>query len=359
MKKLFILLTICIGIAVSSNAQLQDSTGFYHMVSVNVATNSLTAVAAPQPGLTPSDTFLPCAVRGVPVLDTIVFTNFDSVTVPGLGRYPMVSLKIDSLYLPSGLTWSTNSANNTFAGGAAGAILIQGTTFDTAGQYKLRIIVDVVVMVFGSPVPQTNQDAESKAGLAYRVKVINSPSCPCPFIDNTRADSTRVFIPYVCNSGCPNITVTTQQLPGHYSDSASASGGVGPYTYSWSNSQTTATATSLTAGTTYTVTATDHNSCTGVGTVTIAGIVSIGDITDFTIYPNPSNGAFMASIHLAASSDVTISIADMTGKKIYESTENAVKDLDKKINLGSVSAGIYFVNVRTAQGTANQRIVIK
>ena len=202
MKKLFILLTICIGIAASSSAQIIDSTGFYHMFSVNSATNSLSPTAAPQPGLTPSDTFLPCAKRGVAVLDTIVFTNYDSVTFQGQ-RLKLNSLKIDSLYLPSGLSWSTNSANNTFNGGAAGAILVTGTTNDSAGQYKLRIIVTAVVSLAGFPVTQANLDAETNTGLAYRVRVINS-GCSCPFINNSSADSTRVFIPYACDTVGPN-----------------------------------------------------------------------------------------------------------------------------------------------------------
>jgi hypothetical protein len=200
MKKLFILLTICIGIAANSNAQVIDSTGFYNMFSVNTATNSVVATPAPQPGLNPTDTFLRPAVRGVAVLDTIVFTNYDSVTAPTVGRVQLNWLKVDSLYLPSGLSWSTNNSTNTFAGGAAGAILVQGTTYDTAGQYKIRLIVHVNVQVpFLGAVTQGPYDAESQTGLAYRVRVKNC-GCATPFIDNSPADSVRVFIPYSCDS---------------------------------------------------------------------------------------------------------------------------------------------------------------
>ena len=201
MKKLFILLTLCIGLAVGSNAQTIDSAGFYHMVSVNGPTNSLVVTAAAKPGLTPSDTFLPCAVRGRAVLDTIIFTNYDSVNGgTGVGMVPLQSLTIDSIYLPSGLTWTTNSATNSFAGGAGGAIVVTGTTYDTAGQYKLRITVTAHVLVGGVlPVTKGPLDAEANTGLAYRVRVINS-GCSCPGIDNSAADSVRVFIPYACDS---------------------------------------------------------------------------------------------------------------------------------------------------------------
>jgi len=161
-------------------------------------------------------------------------------------------------------------------------------------------------------------------------------------------------------SSCPTITVTASEIGSSTSADASSSGGTGPYTYSWSNSQSTDTATGLVNGNSYTVTASDHNGCTGTATVSIStGIELISGMTAFSIYPNPSNGIFTAHIILANASDVTISVTDMTGSRIFESTEKAVKDLNKQINLSAIAQGVYFVSVKTAQGTANQRIVIK
>jgi len=162
-------------------------------------------------------------------------------------------------------------------------------------------------------------------------------------------------------SSCPTITTTASEIGSSTSAYATASGGVGPYTYSWSSSATTDTATGLVNGNTYTVTATDHNGCTGTATVSIAtGIASIdAGVANFSVYPNPSNGVFTANVSLVVASDVTISVTDMTGSKIYESSDKAVKDLNKQINLSTIATGIYFVSVKTAQGTANQRIVIK
>jgi len=157
------------------------------------------------------------------------------------------------------------------------------------------------------------------------------------------------------------ISLTAIQVGNSSSAYALASGGTSPYTYIWSNHATTDTTTSITSGS-YSVTATDHNGCTGTATVSISvssGTMSIDGITKFTIYPNPSTGAFTISLYLTTISDVTVSITDMTGQKIYQSTEYGVKELNKPINPDTVSAGIYFVNVRTTQGSANQRIVIK
>jgi hypothetical protein len=167
-------------------------------------------------------------------------------------------------------------------------------------------------------------------------------------------------VPVVCGAAasCPTIAVSATQSGA--TGTASASGGVSPYTYAWSNNATTATASNLVNGTTYHVTATDANGCTGVGTLTIAGITAIeAGVTNFSVFPNPSNGVFTASISLETASDVTISIVDMTGNKIYESTDKAVKDLNKSINLSTAATGVYFVSVKTDKGTANQRIVLQ
>jgi hypothetical protein len=77
-----------------------------------------------------------------------------------------------------------------------------------------------------------------------------------------------------------------------------ASGGVGSYTYEWSSGQLTALATGLAAGT-YTVTATDANSCSAITTVTITQPpVFTGSITVLSnvACTGGSNGSLQANI---------------------------------------------------------------
>ena len=140
-----------------------------------------------------------------------------------------------------------------------------------------------------------------------------------------------------------------------------ATGGTPTYTYAWSTTpvQTTATAIGLVPGS-YTVTVTDSRTCTATATVTILGIESLdGGVADFRVYPNPSNGNFTASIKLTTTSDIAITVLDIAGRKVYESADKSVKELNKPINLSHMASGSYIINVRTDKGAVNQRIVIQ
>lgn len=219
MKKLFILMMLCTGISLHGFSQASALQNCYSGGTTSIPTR-------PQPtfGLTPSDSVLPCSVDGVATVDTIFFTNLTSVS-----GFTLNSLTIDSLYLPSGLCWKTSSATNTFAGGGSGVILVTGTTNALPGQYKLRIIVSANV---GFTI--SNLNAESY-GLVYKIRVRNS-SCPCTTIDNSRADSALVFIPYA-TSCPPTATISpsgNDTICQGTSATLTANSGTG-YTYKWSN----------------------------------------------------------------------------------------------------------------------------
>ncbi len=186
MKKLFTTLALSIGICAASFAQndpLYFNTSIFQ--SVDGGQTMITPIVGTVPGLSPSDSALPCGVAGQPISDTIYFKNFTQFSVATVN-----SLKIDSLYLPAGLSWHTSSANNTFTTGQDGVILVNGTTNVPQGVYKLRIIVDVNTTIGNF----SAVDAEALAHLRYHVRVINDASYPCPAIDP--ADSSLVYKAY-------------------------------------------------------------------------------------------------------------------------------------------------------------------
>jgi hypothetical protein len=155
MKNILILaLFACISTSVFAQANT-----IQNCFSSNISLSTHGASATP--GLTPTDGNLPCMVIGQQVRDTLIFVNYTTVPI-GNTTVPLTSLTIDSIYLPWGLCWSTNSSTNTFSAGDSGLIFITGTPTDSAGQYKLRIIITVDV----SGITET-VNAESATGIAY------------------------------------------------------------------------------------------------------------------------------------------------------------------------------------------------
>ncbi|MBI3502198.1 MAG: T9SS type A sorting domain-containing protein [Bacteroidetes bacterium] len=73
---------------------------------------------------------------------------------------------------------------------------------------------------------------------------------------------------------------------------------------------------------------------------------------DILIYPNPSEGKF--TIYNSKLNVERIEIYNLLGEKIYSSTPNAKL---QTINL-SAASGIYFLTIKTEQGTANKKIII-
>jgi hypothetical protein len=58
-------------------------------------------------------------------------------------------MKVDNL--PNGLTWQSNTTDSVFLAGEYNCVLMEGTP-DSAGEYPLKIVVDVYVLVFNFPV---------------------------------------------------------------------------------------------------------------------------------------------------------------------------------------------------------------
>ncbi|MBS1617461.1 MAG: T9SS type A sorting domain-containing protein [Bacteroidetes bacterium] len=206
MKKLFATLALCIGICAVSFAQNNpmyfDSTTFR---SVDGGQTFITPIQGTMPYVSPSDTALPCIIADTVISDTIYFHNFS-----GFSGFTVQSLRIDSIYLPAGLTWHTSSPTNTFTTGQDGVILINGATHVPAGVYKLRIVVSVDA----PPISLSDADAEALDHLRYHVRVINSPYCQCPAIDP--ADSGSVYTAVNDNCGWEEFPGDTNGVYDHY-----------------------------------------------------------------------------------------------------------------------------------------------
>ena len=184
-------------------------------------TNSITPLPLTTPGFSPGDTSLDCMEQYAWISDTIYFTNYN--TFSGLH---INYLKIDSIYLPAGLFWSTNKASDQLAAGETGAIGVQGFMAGTpCGQYKLRFIVDINAGP-NSSINLINRDLEDLFHIRYRLKVnLNlNHFYPCPALNTT--DTTDAYIAYVCTLGVIDESTRISYLsfiPNPFSHSATLS----------------------------------------------------------------------------------------------------------------------------------------
>jgi hypothetical protein len=81
--------------------------------------------------------------------------------------------------------------------------------------------------------------------------------------------------------------------------------------------------------------------------------------TDVSVYPNPSKGIFQVSgllpqISGSLSVAPALEIFNVLGEKVYSAIVNANQET---VSL-DVPVGIYFLYIKTTQGTAVQKLVI-
>lgn len=112
---------------------------------------------------------------------------------------------------------------------------------------------------------ETNQNLITSIPGYYSVTISDSVGCQIVLGDSIQDISLAVLI-HDIGQGCSD---TTSNLLENASATANILGGVGPFTYIWSNSTTESNIQDLIDFNNYSVTVTDANGCTGVGTVEV------------------------------------------------------------------------------------------
>jgi gliding motility-associated-like protein len=180
---------------------------------------------------------------------------------------------------------------------------------------------------------QTTQTATALGTGAYSVTAYDANQC----------SSTNTVS--ITQAGSPAVSNITKTDPACYGGAngtatATATGGTGAKTYSWSNGQTTQTATGLSFGT-YTVTATDANSCTATGTINITQPDSLA----FT-----SSSIVDASCFGGNNGSITLAYTGGTGIITYVWSNSQTG-----ATATALVAGSYSVTVRDANNCTSSR----
>ena len=96
-------------------------------------------------------------------------------------------------------------------------------------------------------------------------------------------------------------------------------------------------------------------------TLTNSGITETpGDVTDLSVYPNPTNGSFTMRVSISTPGSVSVKLTDVLGRVVYEnSLMNQSGEVQDNINGSAFSKGVYTLEVSTDNGSATKRVVIE
>lgn len=133
-----------------------------------------------------------------------------------------------------------------------------------------------------------------------------------------------------------------------------AKGGIPPYAYAWTTSVEKNDTIVVGKGK-YSVVVTDANGCVAKASVTVAaGTASVEAlaITNLSIYPNPVSSELNVSFD--AKSAATVELVNIAGQVIASKVAN---EFVTSFNTASLESGVYFVNIKVAEGIYTQKIV--
>jgi hypothetical protein len=93
----------------------------------------------------------------------------------------------------------------------------------------------------------------------------------------------------------------------------------------------------------------------------VLGTEEIEQVQQAVIMPNPSNGAASLQFDLLNASDVTVSVIDVTGKEVQNSTMNQLTSGTHNVDLESAkwTSGVYFVNISSNGSVLTKKFVKK
>lgn len=198
----------------------------------------------------------------------------------------------------------------------------------------------------------TNQNLTGVGAGTYAVTVTDGNGCSTTATNLVVNEASAITV----TASATNETATGAN---DGTATATASGGTGLVTFSWSNGSTGGNLTGL-APDTYTVTATDASGCEAVETVTVSpytGYADINAITNFDMFPNPTNGEVSMTIELTKPELVTVEWYNVIGERITNRSYENVTSVNDKFDLGDLAEGMYFARV-TVNGDSFIRKVI-
>jgi hypothetical protein len=83
-------------------------------------------------------------------------------------------------------------------------------------------------------------------------------------------------------------------------------------------------------------------------------------VADLEVYPNPSKDIFKVSFSSEETQTIKVIVVNMIGEEVYtENLEEFLGQYTKSIDLSTQAKGVYFLEITTAKGGVNKKIVIQ
>jgi len=141
-------------------------------------------------------------------------------------------------------------------------------------------------------------------------------------------------------------------------------GPAGYDTYQWSLegmaiAGATAETYEITENGAYTLEVSTASGCTYTSEA-FTGVVGIEDLESFdafSVNPNPFTETLSVNMEVNAATDVTIEVMDINGKLLHSKVTTVNGSATEVLNLNNLSAGVYFVHLKTEEGTLVQKVV--
>ena len=83
------------------------------------------------------------------------------------------------------------------------------------------------------------------------------------------------------------------------------------------------------------------------------------EFADFSIYPNPNRGSFVIKLTSDSNKEISITINDISGRKVYNKLFENTSLFDQNINLDNIQEGVYLVTINDGDKKSVKRIIIE
>ena len=87
--------------------------------------------------------------------------------------------------------------------------------------------------------------------------------------------------------------------------------------------------------------------------------VASATFQNFVLYPNPNNGNFTIQFNSLSNKNITIGIYDMRGREVFNKLFENKGLFNENLNLNTLQAGVYLVNVNDGENKIVKRIIIQ